>query len=55
MKVWVDILLLLVQLGLFLLGRLLDDMSWYDVGLDLEVVKFEGAALAAMVIAAVIS
>lgn len=54
MKVWVDILLLLVQLGLFLLGRLLDDMSWYDVGIDLEVIKFEGVALAAMVIAAVI-
>jgi hypothetical protein len=27
-----SIVLLILQMCLFLIGRLLDDMSWYDVG-----------------------
>jgi hypothetical protein len=32
--------LLLLQLALFVLGRLLDDLSWYDVGVHDEVNVF---------------
>ena len=49
-----EVLLLSLQLSLFLLGRLLDDISWYDVGVPNEVDVFEGIGLASMAICAVI-
>ena len=45
-----QIFLLILQLALFLLGRILDDISWYDVGVPHEVEVFEGIGLAAMTI-----
>ncbi len=38
-----------VQIGLFVLGRLLDDLSWYDVGVEDEVTIFEGVGIGCMV------
>lgn len=32
--------LLFLQLALFILGRLLDDLSWYDIGVANEVIVF---------------
>jgi hypothetical protein len=42
--------LLALQITLFLLGRLLDDLSWYDVGVENEVNVFEGVGIACMTI-----
>lgn len=37
-----------LQILLFLLARLLDDMSWYDVGVKDEVNVFEGVSVASI-------
>jgi hypothetical protein len=37
-----------VQIFVFLLGRLLDDMTWYDVGVPNEVDVFEGISVVCM-------
>lgn len=50
----VEIVLLLLQLALFTLGRMLDDMSWYDVGVPNEVNVFEGVGVAGMTFCVVI-
>lgn len=39
-----------VQISIFLLGRLLDDMTWYDVGVPNEVDVFEGISVACMIL-----
>ena len=44
----IEKVLLLSQLMIYLLGRLLDDMSWYDVGVKNEVEIFEGVGVACM-------
>ena len=36
----IDLFLLILQICLFLLGRVLDDMTWYDVGVAEEVNVF---------------
>lgn len=40
----------IVQIGVFLLGRLLDDMTWYDVGVPNEVDVFEGISVVCMIL-----
>ena len=35
-----DMFLLILQLSLFLMGRILDDMTWYDVGVPEAVTYF---------------
>lgn len=49
----IDYGLLIFQICLFLLGRILDDISWYDVGVPSEVNVFEGVGVAGMTICAV--
>jgi hypothetical protein len=44
----VNIVILTVQLCLFALGRLMDDMSWYDVHIENEVSVCEGIGIACM-------
>lgn len=39
-----------LQVSLFVLGRLVDDMTWYDVGLSNEVVVFESLSVACMLL-----
>lgn len=48
MEKGISIILLVIQMSLFLVGRILDDMSWYDVGVANEVNVFEGVGVAAM-------
>lgn len=43
-----NIVILTVQLCLFALGRLMDDMSWYDVHIENEVSVCEGTGIACM-------
>jgi hypothetical protein len=54
MEAWLDILLLVIQLSLFLLGRLLDDLSWYDLGVPNEVNVFEGIGVASLSLSVII-
>lgn len=49
-----NVVLLTVQLCLFALGRLMDDMSWYDVHIDNEVSVCEGTGIACMAICVII-
>ena len=44
------IALVAVQLVLFVTGRVLDDLTWYDVGLPDEVAVFESISIACMLI-----
>lgn len=46
--------LLILQICIFLLGRILDDISWHDVGVPNEVIIFEGVAVAGMTFCVVI-
>lgn len=41
-------ILLTLQLIIFVIGRMLDDMSWYDVGIQNQVNIFEGFGVAGM-------
>jgi hypothetical protein len=54
MEKWLDILLLVIQLSLFLLGRILDDLSWYDLGVPDEVNVFQGVGVASMSLSVII-
>lgn len=50
----IDYVLLILQICLFMLGRILDDISWYDVGVPNEVNAFEGVGVAGMTLCTVI-
>jgi hypothetical protein len=54
MEAWLDILLLTFQLALFLLRRLCDDLSWYDLGIADEMNVFQGIGVAVFTISAII-
>lgn len=49
-----ELVALILQLVLFFLARLLDDLSWYDVGVYDEVNVFEGFGVAALVVCVVL-
>jgi hypothetical protein len=44
-----------LQIALFVLGRLLDDMSWYDLGVQDEQNVFEGIAIGALLMSAALN
>ena len=44
----VDTALLVLQLTLFLVSRVLDDLSWHDVGVHDETKVFESVAIAGL-------
>jgi hypothetical protein len=48
-----EIILLVIQQVLFLLARAMDDISWHDVGIKIEV--FEGVSMSALIICALIN
>ena len=49
-----DIALQTVQIALFLMGRLLDDLTWYDIGVPNEVDVFEGISVVCMILCVLI-
>jgi hypothetical protein len=54
MEKWVSILLLVIQQALFVLARLMDDISWHDVGIPSEVNVCEGIGVAAMALCGIL-
>lgn len=48
MEITKEKVLLNLQIIIFVVGRLLDDLSWYDFGLDQEVNIFEGVGIGCM-------
>ena len=49
-----DITLQTVQIALFLMGRILDDLTWYDIGVPNEVDVFEGISVVCMILCVLI-
>ncbi len=43
-----------LQIGMFLTGRILDDLTWYDVGVPNEVDVFEGISVVLMILCVLI-
>lgn len=50
----VEALLLVLQISLFLLGRLCDDLSWHDVGINNEQNALSGISMTALTITVII-
>ena len=49
-----DITLQTVQIALFLMGRLLDDLTWCDIGVPNEVDVLEGISVVCMILCVLI-
>lgn len=50
----IDMVLLVLQLALFLVSRVLDDLSWHDVGVHDETKVFESVAIVGLTLCMVI-